>query len=76
MNKVERWQAEKIKQAVGPMLRYLTLLRERMERTGLAQADRFMQTVHRAWEGVYALTIAVHYVSCEGGAGRKLEERP
>jgi transposase-like protein len=69
MKKVERWQAEKIKQAVGLMLRYLTLLRERMERRGFPQSDRFMQTVHRAWEGVYSLSVAVHYLSCEGGVG-------
>jgi hypothetical protein len=71
--KVQRWQAEKIKEAVGPMLRYLTHLRERMEQTGFPQTDRFMQTVHRAWEGVYSLSVAVHYLSCEGGVGRESE---
>jgi hypothetical protein len=72
--KVQRWQAEKIKQAVGPMLSYLTRLRERMEKTGFVLTDRFMQTVHRAWEGVYALSVAVHYLSCEGGVGMESRE--
>jgi hypothetical protein len=69
MRKVERWQAEKIKEVVTPMLCYLTHLRERMEQTGFPQTDRFMQTVHRAWEGVYSLSVAVHYLPCEGGVG-------
>jgi len=73
MRKVERWQAEKIKDAVDPMLSYLTRLRERMEKTGFVASNRFMQKVHRAWEGVYALSVAVHYLSCEGGVGRESE---
>jgi hypothetical protein len=71
--KVQRWQAEKIKEAVGPMLSYLTRLRERMEKTGFVPTDRFMQSVHRAWEAVYSLSVAVHYLSCEGGVGRESE---
>jgi hypothetical protein len=44
-----------------------------MERRSFAQTDRFMQTVHRAWEGVYALSVSVHYLSCERGVGRESE---
>jgi hypothetical protein len=73
MRKVERWQAEKIKEAVDPMLSYLTRLRERMEKAGFVPTDRFMQRVHRAWEAVYSLSVAVHYLSCEGGVGRESE---
>ena len=69
MRKVERWHAEKIKEAVDPMPSYLTRLRERMEKTGFVPTDRFMQTVYRPWEGVYSLSVAVHYLSCEGGVG-------
>jgi hypothetical protein len=76
MKRIERWQAEKIKQAVGPMLRDLSFLKERMENTGFAQTDKFMQIVSKAWEGVYHLSVEAHYLSCEGGVGRELEERP
>jgi phage anti-repressor protein len=71
--KVERWQAEKIKQAVGPMLRYLTLLRERMEKTGFGQADKFFQLVSQAHDAVYRLSVAAHYLSCERGVGKEPE---
>ena len=55
------------------MLSYLTRLRERMEKTSFVSTDRFMQTVHRAWEGVYSLSVAVHYLSCKGGVGGQSE---
>jgi len=70
MRKVERWHAEKIKEAVDPMPSYLTRLRERMEKTGFVPTDRFMQTIHLAWEGVYSVSVVVHYLSREEGVGK------
>jgi phage anti-repressor protein len=69
--KVERWQAEKFNQAVGLMLRYLGLLRERMEKTGFLQSDKFFQLVSKAYDAVYSLSVEAHYLSCEGGVGRE-----
>jgi len=52
----------------NPMIRYAQAIG-----WDFPQADRFMQTVHRAWEGVYSLSVALHYLSCEGGVGRESE---
>jgi hypothetical protein len=54
--------------AIGAMLRFLTHLRERMEQSGFPQTDRLMQTVHLARADVYSLSVAVHYLSCEGAS--------
>jgi hypothetical protein len=73
MKKVERWQAKKIKQAVGPMLRYLELLRERMQQTGFVPTDKFFQLVSKAYDAGYHLSVEAHYLGCEGGVGTEWE---
>jgi hypothetical protein len=73
MKKVERWQAEKTKQAVGPMLRYLGLLRSRMEKTGFLPDDKLFELVSTAYDAVYSLSVEAHYLSYKGGVGRESE---
>jgi hypothetical protein len=67
MAKVERWQAEKIKKAIRPTLRYLTLMREQMERKGFAPADKLFQLVCQARDAMQDLSVELHYLSCQGG---------
>jgi hypothetical protein len=69
MKRVERWQTRKINEAVGPMLRYLGLLRERMEKTGFLPDDKLFQIVSKAYDTVYCLSVEAHYLSCDGGVG-------
>jgi len=38
---------------------------------GVGQADRFVLTGHRVWEGVYALSVVMRYLSCERGVARQ-----
>jgi hypothetical protein len=72
---IKRWQARKIAETLHPSLNYLFRLRQRMEKKGFAPGDPYYQMVCRAYDGVQALWVQTHYLSCEGaGATSSTEE--
>ncbi len=52
------------------MLNYLTRLQQRMEKIGFPLNDPFYQSVKKARESIFDLSMDLHYLSCAGGVGR------
>jgi len=69
-NSLTKAQAAKINHSIRPSLNYLFRLRRRMEETGFPPRDSLMQRVYAAYDAVHALSVTVHYLSCDG-AGRR-----
>jgi hypothetical protein len=63
-------QAAAIRKIVWPMLGYLTRLQQRMEKVGFTLNDPLYQSVKKARESVFDLSMDLHYLSCTGGVGR------
>jgi hypothetical protein len=59
---LERWQAERLRDAIRPKLAYVRRLRRRMERRGFPGTDKLYQLVRRAKR---RLTV-------RGGAAKRL----
>src|SRR5258708_4698110 len=68
---LKRWQLQRISDAIGTSLRYLGRLRRRMERTGFLGSDPLYQLVRKAEVDLQDLCMALHYLACESGVGRK-----
>jgi hypothetical protein len=66
-----RW--EKIKKPIDPALRYLSLMREQMERGGFPPGDKLFKLVCKARDAMQDLSVEVHYLSCQGGVGKSPE---
>lgn len=66
-----REQASALKNKLRPMLLYLSKLKRRMNYRGFLQDDPLMRAVCRAEDAIHALSVEVHYLSCEGGVGRE-----
>ena len=58
-------QAERLKEALGPQLRYLGRLLARMEKVGFVPSDPLYQKVKAAHDAVHDLHIHVHYLECD-----------
>jgi hypothetical protein len=70
---LERWQAERLRDAIRPRLAYVRRLRVRMERRGFPGTDILYQLVRRVEDDLQALFVELHYLSCASGVGRKTE---
>jgi hypothetical protein len=70
---LERWQIERIKEKVGPMLNYLGRLRTRMEKTG-RHNGKLYKLVAQAYNAVHSLNVDLHYLSCGHGVYREPED--
>ena len=68
-NSPER-QAAALNERLVPKLRYLVLLRERMDKVGFVSTDRLFQQVRDAEFAMGDWCMALHYLSCDGGVGR------
>ena len=66
---VQPWQAAKIGEQIGPMLRYLGKLRRRMEQVGFVPNDKLYRRVSDAYNAMHSLCVTLHYLSCEHGVG-------
>lgn len=64
---LSRDEAAKVGGRVGPMVRYLGLLRSRMEKTGRTADRRLYQAVIDAYNKVFALSVHLHYASGDPG---------
>ena len=64
-------QAEKIRDALIPHVRYLFKLRRRMQAQGFPLTDELFQATDRANDAAQDdLAMALHYLSCRSGVGR------
>jgi hypothetical protein len=70
-DQLKPWQAKLICAALGPTVGYLYRLRARMEKRRFPPADKLPRLTVTAYEALHALCIELHYLSCEGGVGRK-----
>jgi hypothetical protein len=61
---LERWQAERLRDAIRPKLAYVRRLRRRMERRGFPGTDKLCELVRRAEDDLQAL-----FVTCRARAG-------
>ena len=66
-----REQARALKNKLAPMLNYLGRLKKRMTCKGFPPDDPLLQATCKAEEAMHALSVGVHYLSCEGGVGRE-----
>ena len=73
---VQPWQAAKIGERIGPMLRYLGKLRTRMEQVGFAPDDKLYRCVSDAYRAMHGLSVTLHYLTCEHGVGEPPRRGP
>jgi hypothetical protein len=69
-NELTTAQAERIRDALLPHVRYLYKLKTRMEKTGFPPGDRLFRLTCTAYDSAQQLAMALHYLSCESGVGR------
>lgn len=67
--------AEKIRESLGPMVRYLNRLFDRMSKLGLS-GDELYKDVNTALRAVCGLHMSMHYRSCREGCGRRAWVEP
>jgi hypothetical protein len=70
MKKVEAWQAKKLATIVGPMVRYLYRLKDRMEKTGYGERHPMYLRVVEAYEAVLSLHKEIDLTAVGKGNGR------
>jgi hypothetical protein len=63
-------QAETMRDALGPYIRYLHKMKRRMDARGFPLTDELLEKTNRAYDAAHALTMALHYLSCQSGVGR------
>jgi hypothetical protein len=63
-------QLETLKAQTRWMLRYLARLQRRMIKRKFLESDPLLQRVRAAHNAVHALSVELHYLSVESGAGR------
>lgn len=63
-----REQAHAVNAAVRRHLRYLGRLRARMEKRGFPPGDPLFRRVCEAYVTAQALSVALHYLSCDPGS--------
>lgn len=68
--RLQPWQARRLYRAIHPCLGYLYRLGRRMEKVGITPSDPLLKLVRRAYDAMHALSIELHYRSCDGGTGR------
>jgi hypothetical protein len=66
-------QAAAVAKSIGPTVGYLVRIRERMQKVGFLTGDPLYQLVAKAEDVMRHLSMELHYRSCAGGVGRKLE---
>jgi hypothetical protein len=63
-------QAERMRNALIPHVRYLYRLQTRMEKTGFPPSDELFLATRRAYDAAQELCMKLHYLSCKSGVGR------
>ena len=62
-------QAERMRNAMIPYVRYLYRLQTRMEKTSFPPSDELFQATRRAYDAAQDLCMKLHYLSCKSGVG-------
>lgn len=62
-------QAESMRNALIPCVRYLYKMQTRMEKTGFPASDELFQATRRAYDAAQELCMKLHYLSCKSGVG-------
>ena len=63
---ITKAQAKALSKALYPHVNYLSRLRKRMEVVGFLPNDKLYLLVRKAHDALDELSIAVHYLSCDG----------
>ena len=63
-------QAKRMEAVVGGYLRYLGLLRKRIDLRRFPLDDPLRRDVEEAWNATHGLRMTLHYLSCSAGVGR------
>ena len=75
-NDLTKEQAEQLLANVWPMLRYLTRLKDRMERRSFPKEDKLYRLVARIHDDMHDLSVTLHYMTCEGVGRPSQRKRP
>jgi hypothetical protein len=67
-------QLQALAERLRPMLGYLSRLQARMAQQGFSADDRLVVLVGAAQQAMQALTVELHYLSCDG-TGRQRSNR-
>jgi hypothetical protein len=70
---IERWQARKLNDSIGPSVNYLRRLLIRLEKTG-KHSGKLYELARKAHMAVFDLSNELHYLSCEGGVYRERKQ--
>src|SRR5688572_25585945 len=68
-------QATQMGAIVDRHLNYLGRLRKRMQRVGFPHDDKLVIAVSAAWDATHALSVKLHYASCDF-VGEPVRTRP
>jgi hypothetical protein len=66
---LKTWQAERMRDQLGPALRYVHRLVRRMEQRGFPPDDKLYQAAFRTYNELHTLCMKLHYLSCPSGVG-------
>jgi hypothetical protein len=69
-------QAETMRNALIPHVRYLYRMQIRMEKTGFPPSDELFQATRRAYDAAQELCMKLHYLSCKSGVGKQTQKDP
>jgi hypothetical protein len=63
---ITKSQAKALSKALYPYMNYFLRLRKRMEAVGFPPKDKLYLLVCKACDAMQALSVEVHYLSCDG----------
>jgi hypothetical protein len=69
-------QAERMRNALIPHVRYLYRMQTRMEKTGFPHSDELFQATKIAYDAVQELCMKLHDLSCKSGVGTQTRKDP
>jgi hypothetical protein len=64
---LSRDQIDRLKESIGPMVRYPHRLQGRMDVVGFVPSDHLYRLVSEAFDAVHALSVELHYLGTEAG---------
>ena len=71
---MSREEAKALRIALGPRMRWLFRLCERIDQLGIDPSDPIRLAAYEAYNALHALAVRAHYGSCDGGVGMSPRE--
>jgi hypothetical protein len=68
--RLEPWQAQRVRDALFPLMNYVQRLRRRMEQA-FPPDDKLLVLVCKLYDSLHELYNELHYQTCESGVGRE-----